>query len=37
MTVNADDECNLRLNFAYQPEEAIYKGIERIGKVLGSF
>ena len=33
----SDYEHNLRLNFAYQPEEAIYKGIERIGKVLGSF
>ena len=28
---------NVRLNFTYQPEEAIRKGIERMGTVLGSF
>ena len=33
----ADDESNVRLNFTYQPEEVIYKGIQRIGKVLESF
>lgn len=33
----AEDERNLRLNFTYQPEEAICKGVERIGKVLDSF
>ena len=28
---------NVRLNFTYQPDEAIRRGIERMGKVLGSF
>ena len=33
----SDYEHNLRLNFTYQSEEFICRGIERIGKVLGSF
>lgn len=28
---------DLRLNFTYQPDEAICRGIERIGKALDSF
>lgn len=31
------DERYVRLNFTYHPEDDIYKGIERIGKVLDNF
>mgnify|MGYP001549258825 FL=1 len=37
MIDKTDDERYVRLNFTYHPEDDIYKGIERIGKVLDNF